>query len=380
MRSLIPRRLGTAPAGFTLVELSFGKFKTVSRRKRNAFTLVELLVVIAIIGILVALLLPAIQAAREAARRSQCMNHMKQLALACMNHESTHKHLPSGGWGWDWVGDADKGSGEDQPGSWLYNILPYMEEEARHNMPKDGSPGSLTAPQLDGARAMVYMAAPPAFHCPSRRAPLPYKVEAHHAQFAVNAQRNEVGADFFVGISDYAANGGDGPDCESRGPQTFLLGERKDRAARQTWSLVQNTVGLKWDNTTYLTGVMFQLSEIKLRHITDGASKTYMCGERNVRSSNYDREALRPDGSALIDGGDSWGWAWGFCRDNTRSGQQPPLADNPLVVADVFGAAHPGTFHMAFCDGHVEALSYDIDLLVHQNNANRRDDGATTTR
>jgi prepilin-type N-terminal cleavage/methylation domain-containing protein/prepilin-type processing-associated H-X9-DG protein len=356
----------------------------VSRRHaRGGFTLVELLVVIAIIGILVALLLPAVQAAREAARRTQCMNHMKQMALACVNHESAHKRFPSGGWGWDWVGDADKGSGEDQPGSWLYNILPFMEEQALHDMPKDGNASGVPQKaQLDGARAMVLKAAPPAFHCPSRRAAMPYKVESHHAQFAVNAQRNDVGADFFVGISDYAANGGDGPgtDIESRGPQTALLGERKDAAARQTWSLVQNTIGLKWDNKTYLTGVMFQLSEIKVQHITDGASKTYLLGERNVRSGNYEREALRPDGSALIDGGDSWGWAWGFCRDNTRSGQQPPLADNPLVVGDFFGAAHPGTFHMAFCDGHVEGVSYDIDLLVHQNYASRRDEGATAVR
>ena len=71
----------------------------------------ELLVVIAIIGVLVALLLPAIQAAREAARRNQCMSQIKQLALGCLNTHDTQKHFPTGGWGWGWVGDPDRGFG-----------------------------------------------------------------------------------------------------------------------------------------------------------------------------------------------------------------------------------------------------------------------------
>ena len=72
----------------------------------------------------------------------------------------------------------------------------------------------------------------------------------------------------------------DGQDMESRGPQTWQEGERKDAAIRQLWALVRNNIGLRWDNTTYINGVMFQLSEIKIQHITDGASKTYLLGEQ----------------------------------------------------------------------------------------------------
>src|SRR5579863_4475370 len=97
---------------------------------RRGFTLVELLVVITIIGILIALLLPAVQAARESARRIQCENNLKQLSLGMLDFESENKRFPSGGWGYCWVGDPDRGlSPPNQPGGWQFQILPYIEQK-----------------------------------------------------------------------------------------------------------------------------------------------------------------------------------------------------------------------------------------------------------
>ena len=98
-------------------------------RRIEAFALVELLVVIAIIGVLIALLLPAVQAAREAARISQCKNHLKQIGTAMRGHDMAYGFYPSGGWGNKWVGHADMGPGILQPGGWAYSILPFMEQQ-----------------------------------------------------------------------------------------------------------------------------------------------------------------------------------------------------------------------------------------------------------
>jgi prepilin-type N-terminal cleavage/methylation domain-containing protein len=97
--------------------------------KRNGFTLIELLVVIAIIAILIGLLVPAVQAVRESAARTQCMNNLKQIGIAFHNHHDRYRFLPSGGWGFLWVGDADRGAGANQPGSWIFHILPFLEQE-----------------------------------------------------------------------------------------------------------------------------------------------------------------------------------------------------------------------------------------------------------
>src|SRR5260221_856396 len=117
------------------------------RASSGGFTLVELLVVIAIIGILVALLLPAIQGAREAARRSQCTNNLKQIGIGFINHESTYKFLPGSGWHPWVVGDPLLGAGRNQPGGWMYQILPFIEEQALYDLTDDGNKTVITTQQ-----------------------------------------------------------------------------------------------------------------------------------------------------------------------------------------------------------------------------------------
>jgi prepilin-type N-terminal cleavage/methylation domain-containing protein len=108
--------------------------------RRDAVTLVELLVVIAVIGVLVGLLLPAVQAARETARRLHCKNNLKQLGEAMALHHEAYCRFPSGGWGWLWVGDPDRGTGPDQPGGCVYNVLAYLEQQSLREVGKDGDP------------------------------------------------------------------------------------------------------------------------------------------------------------------------------------------------------------------------------------------------
>ena len=102
--------------------------------RRVGFTLVELLVVITIIGILAGLLMPAIESVREAGRRASCANNVKQMALACLAHESKNGFFPTSGWGWEFAGDPNLGFTRRQPGGWHFNILPYLGLDTLHNM------------------------------------------------------------------------------------------------------------------------------------------------------------------------------------------------------------------------------------------------------
>lgn len=136
----------------------------VTNDRRNGFTLIEVIVVIAIILILVALLVPAIQAAREAARRSSCANNVKQLVLAVELHEKNHQIYPTGGWGENHVGDPDKGFTPQQPGGWIYNILPYIEQEPLRRIGSGQSAAAKRTVITELLRAPI-----PILHCSTRR-------------------------------------------------------------------------------------------------------------------------------------------------------------------------------------------------------------------
>ena len=161
------------------------RHRLVAATRRSGFTLVELLVVIAIIGILVALLLPAIQAARETARRSQCNNHIKNITLAMISHENVNGFLPSGGWRGNVTGDPDLGIGNDQPGGWVFAILPYIEEQSIYDL----GAGNLAVKARQDAFTQRDETPIALMNCPSRRPAAAYP----HPNPSANPRANTTG-------------------------------------------------------------------------------------------------------------------------------------------------------------------------------------------
>jgi prepilin-type N-terminal cleavage/methylation domain-containing protein/prepilin-type processing-associated H-X9-DG protein len=333
--------------------------------RRRGFTLVELLVVIAIIGILIALLLPAVQAARESARRTACRNNLKQLALGCLNHESTVKYFPSGGWGWQWVGDADRGFGRKQPGGWIYNVLPFIEQGPLHDLPSDGKPDELTNAQFIGARQMLENPVN-VINCPSRRTGVSPAGGKSDSQYAVNSGPNPTTGNQ-VGKGDYKINAGDHFGYDMVGPDFMSEGVSP---SYNRWYTIGTLGRLRYDpDSPGLTGISFQRSEVGIQHITDGTTQTYLCGEGWLFVEKY------YDGSFYSN---NETWCTGANDDNFRCSVAGPAPDSEPEdskheLLRAFGSAHPNGWHMAFCDGHVESLSYDIDLQLHRYRSSRAD-------
>jgi len=331
--------------------------------KKRAFTLVELLVVIAIIGVLVALLLPAIQAAREAARRTQCSNQLKQLALAFHNHHDTHGHLPTGGWRFDWLGYPDYGFGKEQPGGWMYNILPFIEQGNLHSLGRGATGAARSA-----ATAQRVQSPFEGMTCPSRRSAnlYPYGSTAITFMFADSFD--------VCSKTDYAANAGDQiiPEIETGFPTAT------DYAAwaSHDWTDYENSPFSAFRGENGATGVVFGRSEINFRRIEDGTSNTYMVGEKYMSTDNYD------DG---LDQGDNEPAFSGNNNDTLRTTSVIRVAtikyelgpDRPGSSASVgemlFGSAHPGVFHMAMCDGSVSSVSFEVDPEIHRTKGHRSD-------
>ena len=337
-------------------------------RGSRGFTLVELLVVIAIIGVLVALLLPAIQAAREAARRAQCKNNLKQLALAALNHHDSLKHFPTGGWGWFWVGDPDRGFGKDQPGGWIFNTLPYLEQQQLHDLGKDGQPNVLTREQRVGAQQVLFSPLPMTT-CPTRRAGA--NTFTYNGAGMYNANVPERSA-----RSDYAANAGS-VFTETQNDNQFPRRYEDVPTFGAAW-MEPVLVSQNRDPVLELNGISYQRSLVSLEQVADGSSSTYLIGEKALTSTNYDTGE---------DPGDNETWCTGYNNDNfrkTASGnygshtQLTPIADAPQYPAGVngqnaFGSPHSGGMNMAFCDGSIHTISYEIDWTIHRDLGNRAD-------
>jgi len=274
-------------------------------RSTGGFTLVELLVVIAIIGVLVALLLPAIQAAREAARRTQCTNQLKQLGLAVQTYHDAKGHFPTG-----------RNSKGPIGVSWAFEILPQLELQNVY----DAYVAKERVDSQANARAMRTPIG--VYACPSRR---PAAADRDFDNDDAPSQVQGVAT-----AGDYAANAGLEEDMGMEG-NDFRNG----------------------DVDLSLAGPMYSGSRIKARQVTDGLSQTLAIGERHLPPPQADWSegrihALQGDTCFLA-------------SDNLKTvlrGTEDGLAEGPQNPStDIFGSLHPSVTLFAFLDGHVEGLA-----------------------
>ncbi len=227
-------------------------------KKRNAFTLVELLVVIAIIGILMGLLLPAVQQVREAARRTECSNNIRQLGLALHNFESAHRHLPTG-WQVDELPTGLTGLGEEGlPGwGWATKILPYLEQGNVHRQ-FDFSL-ALDDEAFESTREHVIAT----FLCPSD----PSDEVMPWDWIAEEFDHDHPHDPFAPGPFAPGLIGDDGHDHDDL------------YVSRCNYSGVFGSLEIE-GNEDRGDGLFFRNSKIRFKNITDGLSNTLMCGER----------------------------------------------------------------------------------------------------
>jgi prepilin-type N-terminal cleavage/methylation domain-containing protein len=289
--------------------------------KRAAFTLVELLVVIAIIGMLVALLLPAIQSAREAGRRTTCANNFKQLSLACLNHVGEQGWYPTGGWGWDWTGDPNRGFGVAQPGGWAYNILPYLEFQSLHKMGQGiqaSAASMLGITEMNQTPVGLYI-------CPSRRAVKTYPFTGGQPKNAnsfsgLNVAKSDCAINCGIGI---ASDPGDDENFNG-GPADYPTGDSPSFA----WPAYGNP-----NSSSFQAGLSYVRSVVTQAQVIRGTSHIILLGEKYLNPQHYTDGADGSDNEELFVGQDN---------DLFKTTYQVPQQDlSGQTNSNAFGSAHP---------------------------------------
>jgi prepilin-type N-terminal cleavage/methylation domain-containing protein len=310
-------------------------------RSRRAFTLVELLVVIAIIGVLVALLLPAVQMARESARRTQCSNHAKQLGLAAQNFNDIRGWLPPS------RVSNDPTDANQNWVTWAVIMLPYVEQQNYYT-------------QWDTTKAYelhpetVTRQAVPIYFCPSRR-----------RSTAAFSKENTTPAPS-GGLSDFASCGGRGAND---GVNVNGVQNQYAHGAMICARWIMQPTPLRVSSWNGL---------IRIAVITDGTSNTILMGEKTVRRTT--KWGSGEDRSVYTSG--NLNNSRRFAGVDLKTGDNYKL--DGFTVAEVtqgvdnqtFGSMHPSSVTFAMCDGSVRSIAKNISLVTLGNLA-ERDDGNT---
>ena len=357
-------------------------YRALKRRQQPcAFTLVELLVVIAIIGILVALLLPAIQAARESARRSQCSNNIKNLALAALIFHDTQKHFPVDKDLYDgqnaepddidlntgrWLAqppDPLRAAGKLSGAGWIVEVLPQIEEQSLYDrfkpfLDKQWPSVKLGLNANDPNLRAALAVQPPVLVCPSDQFPGP-----RQDQYPFSDPAQVPGGPVTVAVTCYKGSAGDTAFANSDdvapfntplgywsgGPQYISVGQKMD------CTYATDCFGIFWRYTYHRGGV-------KIKEITDGTSKTFMIGEASPVDGNS--PAWSSDGDWATAGIEiNFDWEnyatcvpAGSCWWNMRG----------------FRSSHPGGVQFAFADGSVRFVPDSIDHPVYRALSTRK--------
>lgn len=308
------------------------------RSRKLGFTLVELLVVIAIIAMLVTLLLPAVQSAREAARMTQCKNNLKQIGLACHNYESAKGEFPG------YNGErpplavqfpingrsrAVQAKELDPGGNWMVQSLAYMEDVQLSDALTELS----TSSRINRKSALVEAISTPieSLYCPSRREARAYPLHGRY--------RTRYGTD--GARTDYAINGG--------GTKGRVSG---------------NNITVRND------GIWMIGKRASIKNMTDGTSKTYLIGEKAMDSLHL------TTGKGIGDHAPVAGWVDGHGAANSYvryAARRPSMdSDDNCLACHDFGSAHRQGWNAALADGSVRLMNYSMDWNTHRAMASIR--------